>query len=58
MEGNKMKVINTARIKEKPLIELSKFNLPKEIILMDEFTWKEILKWAKECEKEQLKFLF
>ena len=57
MEGNKnMKLINSKQ--EKPLLRLRGSGLQREVILMDEFTWKEILKWSREHKEEQLELPF
>lgn len=47
-----MKIINSSKAKEKPLLQLQGSGLQREVILMDEFTWKEILKWSKEHKKQ------
>lgn len=53
-----MKLINSSKEKEKPLLQLRGSGLQREVILMDEFTWKQILEWAKEQEDRQLKLPF
>jgi hypothetical protein len=58
MEGNKMKLINSSKSKEKPLLGIRGTGLKREVILMDKFTWEEILRWSKEYSKKQLEFPF
>ena len=48
-----MKLINS-KSREKPLLK----GFRSDVIIMDKFTWRDILEWTKEYEKKQLKLPF
>jgi hypothetical protein len=58
MEGyTAMKIINS-KIKEKPMVEFKESDQQTSVVIMDKFTWKDILEWTKEYSKKQLEFPF
>lgn len=51
-----MKIINSK--KEKPMVEFKESDQQTSVVIMDKFTWKDILEWTKEYSKKQLEFPF